>query len=356
MEALRIVVVSGFPRRNELESTCLTLANACREGARCSLLMAALSPPSLLRSLMPEFGQGGSGIGGEGRRSTTPPVASRISRHGMVRRLRIEGNFDLRLVHWPGGLTEVVFAGEFNQGLRGVRWPSGVVKLESVGVFDMPLHHPVTSLLPYEESVLPPNLKELVLGGNFNRNIDKVYFPPTLESIKLGSAEDGFLDSDDEDGEAAAVAGESVGSRNDDDDDYPDEPSFNRPILKATWPTNLKRLEFGSRFNKPVEGAKFPDSLEEISFGTRFDQPIVGVKWPAELRRLRLGEDFYQDLKEVFWPGKLEEIIFWGDLDYPILSVEDVMDVVWPDSMRKLIFSWAGRSIVHTCLVGDSGR
>lgn len=93
----------------------------------------------------------------------------------------------------------------------------------------------------------------------------------------------------------------------------------------------------------------------QIIFGSRFDQPIAGVKWSAELRRLRLGEDFYQDLEEVAWPNKLEEIIVCGDLDYPSLGAENVRGVVWPDSMQRLTFSSADRSIVQTDLLRESG-
>lgn len=255
LDALVLVAVSRFPRRREIETACLALANACRNGVPCSISVAAFSAPTLLRSLMPTLPTSGQ-LSGDGNCGSSG--VSRLARHGIVRRLRIEGNFDLRLMSWPEGLEEVVFAGEFDQSLEGVRWPSSLLKIESVGVFDQPLHFWADEKhrVPIQgKMVLPPCLKELVLGGNFNRNVCNVLFPPGLERLMLGSEEDGVLDSeDDDDIFDDAISGE-----------YPDEPSFNRPITSVKWPPGLKKLEFGNRFNKPVEGCSFPDSLHEVS-------------------------------------------------------------------------------------------
>lgn len=263
-----------------------------------------------------------AGASGADGASVSSIVTTRLHTHGMIRRLRVEGNFDLGVVKWPTGLREVVLAGEYNRDFFSVSWPRGLVKLVIDGVFDAPIavlrddaggrgsNRWVRNNKEGGLLIFPGDLEELVLAGNFNQDVVDVVWPSGLRRLTLGGVGDYTEDygSDDE------------------------EPSFNKAIVGVRWPSVLTTLIFGDMFNQPLAGANFPDKLEEIVLGDRFNKPIDEVKWPNGLRRLKFGEDFDMEIQDVRWPDGLEDIEFGADFCQSLDAVS------WPKSIRKLTF------------------
>lgn len=48
--------------------------------------------------------------------------------------------------------------------------------------------------------------------------------------------------------------------------------SNDKMVTFASWPSSMRRLEFGERFDRPVEGVAWPAGLEVVCFGNRFNQ------------------------------------------------------------------------------------
>lgn len=51
--------------------------------------------------------------------------------------------------------------------------------------------------------------------------------------------------------------------------------SNDKMVTFASWPSSMRRLEFGERFDRPVEGVVWPAGLEVVCFGNRFNQVTV---------------------------------------------------------------------------------
>lgn len=239
MEVLSLVALSGFAPMHAMQEICLTLANASRDGAPCSLTLDEHTPKRLFPAWKPgataERGAFASRAAQEATYARVP--SGRIHPFGMIQRVTIRSNFKLEFMEWPSSLREMIFTGCFWRDLRREFWPEGIIKLEFDGIFDQSI----------EPNVLPHRLQELVLAGHFHQPIDDVVWPPALHYLKLG-------------GDQVYEPTFDFGS---------EEPSFNHPIEAVTWPRNLRRLEFGNMFDQPVEAAVFPDGLEELSFGDR---------------------------------------------------------------------------------------
>lgn len=296
MEVLSLVALSGFAPMHVMQEICLTLANASRDGAPCSLTLDEHTPKRLFPAWKP-----GAPVG----RGAPPYIgcvpSRRIRTFGMIQRVTIRSNFKLEFMEWPSSLREMIFTGCFWRNLRRDFWPEGIIKLEFDGIFDQSI----------EPNVLPHRLQELVLAGHFHQPIDDVVWPPSLHYLKLG-------------GDQVYEPTFDFGS---------EEPSFNHPIEAVTWPRNLRRLEFGNMFDQPVEAAVFPDGLEELSFGYRFNHPIEMMNLPPGLRAFRVGEEFNRPVDRVRWPDTLEEIALGADFCQPIEAVR------WPANLSKLTLS-----------------
>lgn len=103
-------------------------------------------------------------------------------------------------------------------------------------------------------------------------------------------------------------------------------------VTAASWPSTMRRLEFGDRFNSPVEGVDLPAGLEVIRFGDRFNQPVSRVRWPAALRELVFGNDFNQPASGMDLPAGLRRLDFGGRFNFSVSAVD------LPEELRELRF------------------
>ncbi|CAN0057417.1 unnamed protein product [Ectocarpus sp. 4 AP-2014] len=150
-------------------------------------------------------------------------------------------------------------------------------------------------------------------------------------------------------------------------------------VIAASWPSTMRRLEFGDRFNSPVEGVDLPAGLEVIKFGDRFNQPVSRVRWPAVLRELVFGNDFNQPASGMDLPAGLHRLDFGGRFNFSVSAVDlpqelrelrfghgfnrEISNVRWPPLLSRLDFcgelqqrvedvAWPG-SLSHLALLGD---
>lgn len=103
-------------------------------------------------------------------------------------------------------------------------------------------------------------------------------------------------------------------------------------VTAASWPSAMRRLEFGDRFNSAVEGVDLPAGLEVIRFGDRFNQPVSRVRWPAALRELVFGNDFNQPVSGMDLPAGLRRLDFGGRFNFSVSAVD------LPEELRELRF------------------
>lgn len=52
------------------------------------------------------------------------------------------------------------------------------------------------------------------------------------------------------------------------------DSKFDRRIDGVTWPASLQDIEFGENFDQSISGVRWPASLQRLKFGNVFDQPI----------------------------------------------------------------------------------
>ncbi|CAM9625737.1 unnamed protein product [Ectocarpus sp. 6 AP-2014] len=150
-------------------------------------------------------------------------------------------------------------------------------------------------------------------------------------------------------------------------------------VTAASWPSTMRRLEFGGRFNSPVEGIDLPASLEVIRFGDRFNQPVSRVRWPAALLELVFGNDFNQPASGMDLPAGLRRLDFGGRFNFSVSAVDlpeelrelrfgqgfnrEISNVRWPPLLSRLDFcgelqqrvedvAWPG-TLRYLALLGD---
>ncbi|CAM9839910.1 unnamed protein product [Pylaiella littoralis] len=151
-------------------------------------------------------------------------------------------------------------------------------------------------------------------------------------------------------------------------------------VTSASWPSTMKRLEFGTSFNSPIEGVRLPEGLEVVRFGARFNQPVSRARWPATLRELTFGNDFNQPVSGMALPAGVRRLDFGGRFNFSISAVdfpeelrevrfghgfnrEMSSNVRWPPHLSKLEFFgelqqrvedvfWP-RTLTHLALLGD---
>ncbi|CAM9813999.1 unnamed protein product [Ectocarpus fasciculatus] len=150
-------------------------------------------------------------------------------------------------------------------------------------------------------------------------------------------------------------------------------------VTVASWPSTMRRLEFGDRFNSPVEGVDLPAGLEVIRFGDRFNQPVSRVRWPAALRELLFGNDFNQPASGMDLPAGLRRLDFGGRFNFSVSAMDlpeelrelrfgqgfnrEISNVRWPPRLSRLDFcgelqqrvedvAWPS-TLTHVSLLGD---
>ncbi|CAM9852451.1 unnamed protein product [Ectocarpus sp. 8 AP-2014] len=193
----------------------------------------------------------------------------------------------LEAVAWPQRLKTIEFVATsgFNKRIDLVQWPPSLQRLEFGGSFFQPI----------EGAKFPPSLQDLTFFAGFNHPIGGAILPSSLLKLDLGS-------------------------------------NFNHPIEDVAWPPSLRQLAFGEDFNQPIELATFPASLKHLIFDafSEFDQPIRRVAWPTSLEGLAFGICFNQPIEGVVWPDSLQRLCFGICFDQPIDNVK------WPASLQEL--------------------
>ena len=85
---------------------------------------------------------------------------------------------------------------------------------------------------------------------------------------------------------------------------------FNKPIDDIKFPDSIQSITFGGLFDQLLDQVKFPDSLQTITFGDCFNQPLDQVKFPNSLQTITFGSNFNQSLDHIKFPNSLQNIIF----------------------------------------------
>lgn len=210
-------------------------------------------------------------------------------------------------------------------------------------------HLYVYSILGYDVSKLPKNLKFVSLPTGFNMPVDE--FPKSLEQIRFHGEFNQPIDS----------LADSVESISFDD-------RFNQPI--KSFPKNLKRIKFGKDFNQSIDaisdvnyvtfgdnfnqplprmsdcldgicfGLNFnhpvdhlPDSVMSIQFGDRFNTEIK--KFPARMTKLKFGKDFNQKIENL--PSETKFLEFGDNFNQELELPESVCMVQFGKEYNKPI-------------------
>ncbi len=109
-----------------------------------------------------------------------------------------------------------------------------------------------TFIMSYDHMIIQRHIKKLYLRTDFDKTMDDIELPPSLESIHFGF-------------------------------------DFNQNIDNIKFPDSVKFIHLGFRFNHPIDKVKFPSNLEEIHFSNSFDQKIDNVTFPETLHTVRVG-------------------------------------------------------------------
>ncbi|KYR01630.1 hypothetical protein DLAC_01631 [Tieghemostelium lacteum] len=107
---------------------------------------------------------------------------------------------------------------------------------------------------------LPPSLKYIKFGNDYNSIIDDYILPESLEEMVF---------------------------------DY----LYNQPL--PNLPKQLKSLSFGSSYNHPLRKGLLPESLEKLVLGLRFGQPVKNIHLSQNLKYLTLPYGYRVDIDKL---------------------------------------------------------
>jgi hypothetical protein len=118
--------------------------------------------------------------------------------------------------------------------------------------------------------VLPPFLKKLTFGSDFNKYIYNNVLPDTLTHLTFGK-------------------------------------SYNKPLGLKSLPKSLTFLKFDRSFNQQIEKGVLPDSITHLSLGMCYNKPLEEGVLPLSLTYLDLGMSY--SLKEnLYLPPSITHI------------------------------------------------
>lgn len=217
-------------------------------------------------------------------------------------------------------LKDLVMGGKFNRSLDQLQLPDSLETLTLGYCFDQPLSHLPAGLTRLELGhsfdqalgALPCHLRSLSFECAFDQKLENL--PSTLQSIRFGSC---FNQS---------LVGVQLPS---DLCELTFGYFYDRSLKGVNWPLNLQSLTFGHLFNSSLAEAKWPPRLVSLSFGDTFNQPLQGGL-PDSLEQLTLGQEFRQSLERVNWPN-LKSLDLGG-------FRQSIKEVQWPPSLESLTF------------------
>lgn len=170
--------------------------------------------------------------------------------------------------------------------------------------------------------ILPPNLKQLILGNNFNKQIDEM-LPLTLTHLTFGNNFNHSIEDILPPDLQKLILGND----------------FNQPLTKFT--SNLINIKFGNNFNQPFIEYILPESLLYLSFGKKFNQPFTKNMLPKYLRKLSFG--FWYD--HSFDVGVLPEYL--THLTMSTMYDQPLNNKILPDSLQFLTLGYLFRDIYN---------
>eukprot|EP00435_Cladocopium_sp_Y103_P033451 s1232_g8.t1 len=186
------------------------------------------------------------------------------------------------LRHLPRGLRKLTLSHEFDRKLERVILPSTLETLTFGARFNQSL-----------DISLPTGLHSLTFGKDFNQTLEHVTFPCGLRSLTFGR-------------------------------------SFNCRLQNVILPSSLQTLTLGGGFVQSFQGVTLPDGLLNLTFGAGFNQNLDEFSWPCCLQNLTFGELFDQSLDKVAWPSNLQVMTFGAAFN------QSLERVAWPCSLRSL--------------------
>jgi len=215
----------------------------------------------------------------------------------------MEGN-DLAALTFPASLTSLDLGDRCHASLDHVVWPPHLTRLMADSAFDQPLLNwsPPPSLteleladkygcgwwnLPVSQLRLPPNLRKLTFGEDFNQPLTGLQFPPSLRVLRFGQFFNQSL-------------AHSVWTPPADLEelDMGRCQEWNRPCTDLCLPARLRKLILSKTFNQPLENEQgecelqLPETLTELRFGFAFNQSLRSLHLPSSLRYLSIPSYF----------------------------------------------------------------
>ena len=166
---------------------------------------------------------------------------------------------------------------------------------------------------------LPRGLRHLTRGHEFDRSLERVILPSTLETLTFGARFNRRLDISLPNGLHSLTFGKD----------------FNHPLEHVTFPCGLRSLTFGRSFNCHLQHVILPSSLQRLTLGGGFVQSFQGVTLPDGLLNLTFGAGFNQNLDDFAWPHGLQNLTFGELID------QSLDNVIWPPNLQALTFGAA---------------
>jgi hypothetical protein len=174
-------------------------------------------------------------------------------------------NFKVKRGTIPPGIKKIVFGVSFNKGIEKGALPDGLEILEFKCDFNLDLvvsHSPRIETESYV-CVLPPNLKKLILGPSYNREIKSDSLPESLETLVLTQ-------------------------------------SFNKRM--KYFPPNLQCLELGTGYQHMFREGELPRTLTHLILADRYNQEFKKGVLPLTLTHLKIGDGYDQQFKRNVYP------------------------------------------------------
>ena len=165
---------------------------------------------------------------------------------------------------------------------------------------------------------LPPNVKKLIFGIEFDLSIANIILPRHLTHITFGF-------------------------------------SFDQQIDHIVFPIHLTHMLFGYSFNRPIEDVIFPNQLTDITFGHSFNRPIDKIGSLRNLTNITFGWSYNQRIQKKVLHEGLTHLTLDFDFKYNIgkgvlpnslthlnlkneLTQEQIETLVFPPMLTHLIF------------------
>lgn len=179
-------------------------------------------------------------------------------------------------------------------------------------------NHSIKNILPFsltelhlnnniilDKNDLPPNLKKLQFGQEYNKIIKRNILPESLEELIFGHDFNQLLD---EHIFPLNIIKLTFGY------------NFNHFVKRNVLPNNLEKLKFGNTYNKMLYIGVLPQSLKIIEFGSNYNKPINKNVLPNSIRSLIFGNNFNQQFNENALPQSLKELILGNEYSRPFLE------------------------------------